>query len=104
MAEIAASASAIVDAPSPAERFALEPSPGAPLHDTVATTPIPTPPVRRFDLPPEMVMIETAPEKRRTEVAAVTEEGSGDNEPRRPRRATAVEAPAEPLVQIETRK
>jgi ribonuclease E len=58
---------------------------------------------RRFDLPPEMVMIETAPEKRRTDTA-VDEPSPDANQPRRPRRVATVESPAEPLVQIETRK
>ena len=77
-------------------------TPDAPAHDS-GTTQRPIP--RRFDLPPDMVMIETSPEKRRTENSGVSEEEGPDaNRPRRPRRVAAVDSSAEPLVQIETRK
>ena len=88
------------DAAAKSERAepALAPAPAP------ASTPTPMASVaRRFDLPAELVMIETSPEKRRTE--AMSEESSTNTEPaRRPRRVASVETPAEPLVQIETRK
>jgi ribonuclease E len=58
----------------------------------------------RFDLPSELVMIETSPEKLRTAQAVddgISPQATGE---RRPRRTTPLETNAEPLVQIETRK
>ena len=62
------------------------------------------PPAVRYDLPPEMVMIETATEKRRPAVEANTEDSSQPPRPRRRSPASADGPVDEPLVQIETRK
>jgi hypothetical protein len=57
----------------------------------------------RYELPPGMVMIETAPEKRQPTIEAAAEDET--HQPRRPPRPVepADIAPV-PLVQIETRK
>ncbi|MCC6531520.1 MAG: ribonuclease E/G [Burkholderiales bacterium] len=66
-------------------------------------TPAPAPAVR-YELPPEMVMIETAPEKI-APVIQVLAESEAPLAPRRARRHSAsAPAPEESLVQIETRK
>ena len=85
------------------DRTAQEPAVAAPRYEAAAS-PVAQSVDRRFDLPPELVMIETAPEKRRTEDPAIEEANPDPNQPRRPRRAQVAESPAEPLVQIETRK
>src|SRR5690606_15115155 len=58
---------------------------------------------QRYELPPDMVMIETSPAARHTPEEEPQAEDS--TQPRRPRRQPAgADVPEEPLVQIETRK
>jgi hypothetical protein len=58
----------------------------------------------RYELPPDMVMIETAPEKRRAAPLEPVATSTPPEAPRRPRRVAPAAAPDEPLVQVETRK
>jgi hypothetical protein len=59
---------------------------------------------KRFELPPDMVMIETSSETRRQPEQPV-ESSDEPDQPRRPRKSPpSTMAQAEPLVQIETRK
>ena len=90
------------DAPG-ASRTEQEPPGTAPRYDAAAS-PAVSSVAGRFDLPPELVMIETSPDRRRTVPAATDEPDADINRPRRPRRIAADESAAEPLVQIETRK
>ena len=75
--------------------------------DTIpAQTPRPTEEAsipKRFELPPDMVMIETSASTRARadETAESTDES---NPPRRPRKPSTTDTADEPLVQIETRK
>jgi hypothetical protein len=60
--------------------------------------------VRRFDLPPELVMIETSPESRNAAQAPAPAPISERVQPRRPRHVAATESSQETLEQVETRK
>lgn len=66
---------------------------------------VPPPPVAtRYELPSDMVMIETAAERRPKEAQAASEPVEAASPPRRRRSSTAAEAPPAALVQIETKK
>jgi len=66
-----------------------------------APPPTPAPEAKRYELPPDMVMIETASDRRPVEEPVASE---AETRVRRQRRVIVADAPPEPLEQIETRK
>ncbi len=97
---------------SPAAAPARQGESAEPIPDVEAqrspaepVAPVPAaPPAVRYELPSDMVMIETAPENRR-EISPAEAEDEEPPQSRRPRRPMAqVDTAQEPLVQIETRK
>lgn len=90
----------------PASAELAEPVPEVlPMEASSAPVAVPPPPVAtRYELPSDMVMIETAAEKRQKEAQAASEPVEAASPPRRRRSSTAAEAPPAALVQIETKK
>jgi hypothetical protein len=89
--------------PSVAKRANIVEHPAANDNKSSAG-PEPGPNVRRFDLPPELVMIETSPESRSAAEAPAPAPIPERVQPRRPRHVAATESSQETLEQIETRK
>jgi len=97
------SASVSVPVPSTAERDnSIEPPATSDNRSTVA--PEPAPSVHHFDLPPELVMIETSPESRRAAETPTSVPIPERSQPRRPRNVAVTDSSPETLEQIETRK
>jgi hypothetical protein len=78
--------------------------PTAANDDASNVAPEPAPSARRFDLPSELVMIETSPESRRAAEVPAPAPIPERIQPRRPRKVTPVDTSTEALEQIETRK
>ncbi len=95
-----------VAAQTPASAEIAEPVPQIRSVEAPSTrADVPPPPVAtRYELPSDMVMIETAAEKRQKEAQAASEPMEAASPPRRRRSSTATEEPPAALVQIETKK
>jgi ribonuclease E len=92
-----------IPVPSVAKRANIVEHPAANDNKSSAD-PEPGPNVHRFDLPPELVMIETSPESRSAAEAPAPAPIPERVQPRRPRHVAATESSQETLEQIETRK
>jgi len=75
----------------------------APQEPPPGLKPSPASP-QRYEMPSDLVMVETSPEKHRSTTTQASPEGEMPAEHRRPARRSPQAVEAEPLVQVETRK
>jgi len=112
--EVPAAVAPVIEAPAmqaetpapvaaPVPSAAAEPSPAA--VQSVAVAPAPKPPAAvRYELPSDMVMIETSADTRRAPEPVAVDAADDVAQSRRRRAAAAEQPAAEPLVQIETKR
>ena len=101
VAEFAQAERNIAPQEAPAQAATLL-SPAASAEQVALAAPEEAPVPARYELPPEMVMIETSAERRHTTASQETE---SPDQPRRQRRSPPpADVAQQPLVQIETRK